>query len=420
MRHSLFRILNPTAALFNRLVLLRLFFILLATLVGISRQPELAHWLALACTWPRPWHYHFIVKPNAPALMTSLLIDISALGFLLYLNDGVLSGWVSLLFFPALVGALALPSLWAWIVTGSSLLVYSSLMLVYLETLGANEHAMHHGHMDMSDHLLGMLVTFFVSVILLTFFITQQAKGLRLQQQQLNLLQDRRWREQQILSMATLSANTTHKFATPLASALLLLEELQEESQSLAEQDRQALQQVQTQLARCQSAMQELVEQARSVDPDTKEMKLVDTWLNELVDNWWSSHNEVKVSLHLDPALQQQTLETTANLNFAITNLLDNAAKACREVPSPQITIRASEQNGQLSLTVDDNGEGLTEDLLQHLGNGFLQSDSGLGIGVSLAQAAIDQIGGVITMQNQQVGVRTQVQIPFKYQALNQ
>ena len=416
MRPSLFRILNPTAALFNRLVLLRLFLILLATLVGVLRQPELPHWLALALYLASAMALHFTAKRNAATLMTSLLVDTAALGYFLYLNDGVLSGWVSLLFFPALVGALALPRLLAWIVTGTSLFAYSSLMLIYLQTLSGHEHHMQHGQMDMTDHLLGMLVTFFVSVILLTLFINQQARALRLQQQQLKMLQDRKWREQQIVSMATLSANTTHKFATPLANALMLLEELQEESNHLEAQDRNQLEQVQTQLARCQAAIHDLVEQARSADPETAQTKLVESWLREITDKWWSAHNEIELTLKIDDDLSQRQIETTDNLNFAITNLLDNAAKACRNVSAPSIQFCATEQEGALCITLDDNGEGLDEEIQDNLGSGFLASQSGLGIGVTLAQAAVDQLGGIISMHNREVGVRTQVQIPFQHQ----
>lgn len=414
MRHSLFRILNPTASLFDKLIVLRILVIIMAGLAGAFHQLELLYWLIIGSYILYSLFTYFKIKPSSMALMLSLLIDLGVLSYLLYLNDGVLSGWVSLLLFPALVGALALSSRRAWMVALSSMLAYAGLMFIYLQQTSMHSlHGENHGS-NMSDHLMGMLVSFIISVTLLTAFISNQAKILRVQQKQLKKLQDQKWREQHILALATLAANTTHKIATPLSSAMMMIDELEEQSQEFPAFEADGLSKIKQELLKCSDSLSNLVARARSFDPDVDHNEIISEWLHELIHQWWNSHNEIALQLRIEDELSTCEIAVNSNLDFAITNLLDNAAKACANASVGAINVHAYLTGKGFCVKLIDNGEGLEEELLASLGKGFVPSKYGLGMGVTLAQSAIEQIGGNIRMENNAEGVSTRVYIPLQ------
>ncbi len=85
-----------------------------------------------------------------------------------------------------------------------------------------------------------------------------------------------------------------------------------------------------------------------------------------------------------------------------VANLVNNAAKYTP--PEGQIAIRVRTGDGQLSLTVDDNGEGFTEELLPRIFDLFSQaertpdrSQGGLGLGLALVQSLVKLHGGSVT-----------------------
>ncbi len=80
-------------------------------------------------------------------------------------------------------------------------------------------------------------------------------------------------------------------------------------------------------------------------------------------------------------------------------NLLNNSAKYTD--PGGQIWLTAKEQNGQVFVSVRDNGTGISSELMPHVFETFTQGDSsntrtqgGLGIGLALVKSLVELHGG--------------------------
>ncbi len=107
-----------------------------------------------------------------------------------------------------------------------------------------------------------------------------------------------------------------------------------------------------------------------------------------------------------------------ALLESLITNLLDNAVKACDE--GGLIRIYTEEADGAVMLIVEDNGRGMSEEQLQHLGEQFYRPDKarsrqqgGAGLGIALCFEIARSHDAEIKYQSEQ-GNGTKVTVTFK------
>lgn len=90
-----------------------------------------------------------------------------------------------------------------------------------------------------------------------------------------------------------------------------------------------------------------------------------------------------------------------ALLERALNNVLGNACKHTPEQTSIELTL--TEQNGECVLSVRDHGSGVAESALPHLFEPFYRDttrNNGYGLGLSIAQRAVQRLGGSIQAKN--------------------
>lgn len=94
-------------------------------------------------------------------------------------------------------------------------------------------------------------------------------------------------------------------------------------------------------------------------------------------------------------------------LGIAITKLVENALQYTPEGDGV-VTISASGEDGYLVMKVSDNGIGMTEEELSHLGEVYYRGErdeviafKGSGLGIPLAYGLIDLVGGEIDVETE-------------------
>ena len=128
--------------------------------------------------------------------------------------------------------------------------------------------------------------------------------------------------------------------------------------------------------------------------------------------------NEYKVSkavkLQFESDLSEDiSLQTNEGMLKRVINLLlDNAIKYTKK---GSITLKASANDEQIILTVEDTGSGIPADAAEHIFERFFKVDSfreGLGLGLPLCRTIINRLGGTVDLDNSyQQGARFVVKI---------
>ncbi len=123
------------------------------------------------------------------------------------------------------------------------------------------------------------------------------------------------------------------------------------------------------------------------------------------------------LEIHLEPNLPPVSGDPY-HLEQAIGCLLDNAIKftPC----GGQVKVQTYTESGWVCLAVTDTGIGMTEEELEHLFTRFYQADTsttrrykGIGLGLTLAKAVIEEYGGQIQVESQpSQGSRFTVRLP--------
>lgn len=406
--------LTPSQALRGALSLVRAGILISAVILALNAGVTPSYWMIVVFYGLVSLLTNFdLPKVSEQQLITlGLLSDTLFLSFVLLTLDGVLSGWVSVLLFPAIVGSLSLRRYSAWFLAFIAMLCYAVLVNEYLS---GHQHVNHHS-MDMSSHMQGMLMTFCISVLALTGFISSQTSRLKRHQVALDELREKQWREQQILAFATLSANTTHQLASPISSIRLLLDEWREESDKEVVEDQVFFSQIDAQINRCENMLNGMIDLARDFDPNKQKAESIEDWITHLVNGWWVTRNEVEYHLEQSEELKSFRVRINDNVNFAIANILDNAANACKQAESPKVDIILTKTSNNLNIRIKDNGSAVNPDMAVSLGKKFIKSDSGLGIGVVLANAAIQQAGGMVCLEELAKGQGILVTLPLEPQ----
>jgi signal transduction histidine kinase len=89
-----------------------------------------------------------------------------------------------------------------------------------------------------------------------------------------------------------------------------------------------------------------------------------------------------------------------AEIGEALWNVVENALKYAPDAP---IHLRASRTNGQTSISVSDEGPGMTESERLHAFERFYRGDqrgsiTGSGLGLAIAKRAVERAGGSIEL----------------------
>lgn len=97
-------------------------------------------------------------------------------------------------------------------------------------------------------------------------------------------------------------------------------------------------------------------------------------------------------------------------------NLLRNSIEACSEIPKKCVfRLHAGDVNGNFIIVIEDNGPGMSEQVMAELGNPFYTTkDNGTGIGIPMCKKIIKEHDGIFEINSvQNKGTRITIQLPL-------
>lgn len=101
----------------------------------------------------------------------------------------------------------------------------------------------------------------------------------------------------------------------------------------------------------------------------------------------------------VDPTLR--VMAERVRLEQVLVNLLQNAFEALEAVPHPEVRIAVEARDGEVAITVSDNGPGLAPDVAENLFLPFVTTKPrGVGLGLVISRDIAAQFGGKLTVDS--------------------
>lgn len=327
---------------------------------------------------------------SKPSLMMELVFDMIAWTGFLYFSGGVNNPIIFILLPYVAIGAAILPAIQAWIYGLLTVTAYTLLWLYNhkIDIVGVAEFE----HL----HLLGMWLTFAISVVVSIWFITRMTLTIQKYNSELKAASEKVLRDEWIVSLGGFAASTAHELSTPLSTLSTLVEEMSDlpEPVSITRSD---LELMDSQLMVCRHALRRLTQQANISCPDTIKSCPADEWLYRLLDVWRTLHPDTEIRMELESRLSQCYLLPDITVEQALRNLVDNAIA----VHPVGIMLSAYCINEKIEINIIDHGPGMQQNILAYLEQGLPQvSQKGLGLGLALAKSAVERYGGKMEFSN--------------------
>jgi two-component system sensor histidine kinase RegB len=139
-------------------------------------------------------------------------------------------------------------------------------------------------------------------------------------------------------------------------------------------------------------------------DNGSSTLQSADDMMAELLDEWQLLRPAAQYRYDNSAAQPSPLIQTDVTLRAALMNLLNNAADA-----SPgSIEINISRNSSHFILEILDRGEGVSEEIALKIGSAFFTTKTeGHGLGLFLANATIERLGGTVRLYNRDGGGAT-------------
>ncbi|NNU15750.1 ActS/PrrB/RegB family redox-sensitive histidine kinase [Parvularcula sp. ZS-1/3] len=210
-------------------------------------------------------------------------------------------------------------------------------------------------------------------------------------------------REERLTALDGLAAAAAHELGTPLGTIQVTAREMERELPDGPLKEDASLLISQTQ--RCQRILQRLSEAGQAGDMVHNVISL-DALLREAARPFMQDEED-RVSFRFDPesgALPEK-LQRRPEIIYGLRNLIENANKYA----SSHVEISAMWRDGQLDVTISDDGPGIPHETMMRLGEPYPGSSGrrenakgGLGLGFFIAKTLLERTGGVLRFGNNQ------------------
>ena len=336
-------------------------------------------------------------------IFIQLLLDIAGITSLFYFSGGAANPFVWFYLLPLIIAATILPRTHTWIMAGITVACYSALFF-FAVPIGNDPGYAHHAS-GFQMHVLGMWLGFVMSAGFVAVIIVGMAHNLRERDRKLAEAREQALQNERLVALGTLATGAAHELGTPLGTMAILTAELEQEYSSPDYSDlHRKLGILRGQVSRCKETLSVISTSAGADRAEAGHRMGVKEYLDQVITEW----REQRPNIHLNADISNQAVAAgilaERTLSQALINILNNAADASPD----DVTFLANWDNEKLDLEVSDRGPGLAVEIYNQLGKTPVTTkDEGLGVGLFLAQATIQRLGGTLSINNPEAGGTT-------------
>jgi two-component system, sensor histidine kinase RegB len=327
-------------------------------------------------------------------LFLALLLDVAALTIQLYFTGGAANPFVSLYLLQVTLAAVLLDAWSTW-----ALVIITGGCFVWLTAFHRDIFSWRaHGGDFAWLHIQGMFVCFVLSATLLVFFIARINRNLQARDAHLASLRQQSAEEDHIVRMGLLASGAAHELGTPLATLSVILNDWQhmpslQGSPELSEE----IAEMQLQVDRCKTIVSGILMSSGEARGEGTLRTTVNAFLDGLAAEWRASRSPQRFE-YTNAFGQDEAIVSDTALKQVIFNLFDNALEASPNV----VRVGVGRTDGDLVITVSDEGPGFSKKMLAEFGKPYRSSKGrpGGGLGLFLVVNVVRKLGGLVTAEN--------------------
>ncbi len=327
-----------------------------------------------------------------------MLLDIAAITSLFYYTGGATNPFIWFYLLPLIIAATILPRGYTWTMAALTVACYSGL---FFFNVPLPHDGMHHdGGFQM--HVFGMWLGFVMSAGFVAVIIVGMAQNLRERDRRLAEAREQALQNERLVALGTLATGAAHELGTPLGTMAILTAELEQEYIDDGHSGlHRKLGILRSQIDRCKEALSVLSASAGAGRAESGHRMPVDAYLDEVIHEWQTQRPEAALTSDLPTATISGDIIAERTLSQALINVLNNAADASPD----DVSITGSSTQALLTLEVSDRGTGLSAEVQEQLGKAPVSTkQEGLGVGLYLAHATIERLGGSLEIADREQG----------------
>lgn len=335
-------------------------------------------------------------EPSRTVIGGSLLVDSALLTGILYFAGGPMNPFSVVYLVGITLAAVTLGHRWALAIAAVSIALYALPFNIYQPLQYADARSSQYA---LTLHLAGMWVALSAAAVLIAYFVGRVSEALEQRERELSAARHAAERSERLASLLSLGAGAAHELATPLSSIRTAAAELERHAGLAPDGSApEYLRVIRREIDRCTHVLDHLSGRAASASADDTQIEPA-----RLVDDVRARLGEA-CATRLDVILPVETRPIAAPaepLRQAVVALVQNAFDASG--PDQAVTLRLDQRTAGVRVEVVDTGRGMDDDLSARVGEPFVTTKppgAGLGLGLFLARAFAEQMGGALHVRS--------------------
>jgi two-component system sensor histidine kinase RegB len=335
-----------------------------------------------------------------------LAADTTVLTALLALVGGIQNPFSALYLVNVVLATVVVGGAWMWALVAYSIGCYGFLFLL------PSANHVHHMMGMFPLHLEGMWAAFTVTALVTAYFVTRITKALAQSDAELAALQQRAARDDKLASLSTLAAGAAHELATPLGTMGLIADDFEaaipQGTLPPAFHDDARL--LQGQIARCRDILHQLSADSGNAVGELPSDLLAERLLERVLASLPEARRE-----RVEPSVSDASLRLHVP-ERAFTQVLRNLVSNALDASEGPVTLAVTAEPGRVRLSIRDQGAGMPPEVLARVGEPFFTTKpvgQGMGLGVFLARAVTERLGGALRLRSEQgLGTTAEIELP--------
>lgn len=357
-------------------------------------------------------------RHNARVVFAVLVLDVVLLTALLLASGGPSNPFSVFYLVHVVLAGLVLGAFGAWNMAGLTTIAFGLLFVLPSTPI---DHHSHHGGSSgaaASLHLQGMWVAYVLAASFLATFVSGLTRALTRRDLELQRLRTRNERSERLAALATLSASAAHELGSPLATIAVAARELEldltRDKPSVALLPDARL--IREEVDRCRNLLHEISRRGGLLTGEHPEpTDPADLWQEAI--SRASRRPGLRIELVPSESPKPPPMVPRAALTQALVNLVENAHDAhLRAHLDAPIEVGTSLDADHIVLWVRDHGQGFAPEILAELGEAFVTSrpGEGLGLGLHLAHTLAKDLGGRLDVRSTEQGAEVSLRLPLR------